>query len=172
MLSIRTGRLLLDELQETDAAGIFALRSDPEVNRYIGRPDQRSIEEAMAFVQKIRNGYLDGGTYYWAIRSKEDTRMAGTICLWNFSADRKTAELGYELLPSFQKKGIMNESVAAVIEFGWKELQLTKLEAYTHRENHASSSLLLRHGFQLEPERKDPDNADIIIFTLAPNHKL
>ena len=54
------------------------------------------------------------------------------ICLWNFSKDYKTAEVGYNLNPNFQKKGIMSESLKSMVNFGFIELYKKRIEAFTH----------------------------------------
>ena len=54
------------------------------------------------------------------------------ICLWNFSKDYKTAEVGYNLNPNFQKKGIMSESLKSVVNFGFIELHKERIEGFTH----------------------------------------
>ena len=162
MRSLGSDRLLLRELEDSDVARIFALRSDPRVNRYINRQTPTNIGEAEAFIEKIKKGGT-GESYYWAITLKEDPELIGTICIWNVSADGKTAELGYELSPSMQGRGIMNEAIGMVIDFAFSE-GLTRLEAFTHRENSASTKLLLKHRFVLDEGRKDDDNPNIIIY--------
>ena len=69
--------------------------------------------------------------------------MIGTISLWKFSEDKKTAEVGYDLNPVFHNKGIMTEALNCVLKYGFTQLQLDKIEAYTHKENQASRKLLL-----------------------------
>jgi RimJ/RimL family protein N-acetyltransferase len=163
MRSLGSDRLLLRELEDSDVTGIFALRSDPQVNRYINRQAPKKIEEAEAFIETVKKGVATGESYYWAITLKENPGLVGTICLWNLSADRKTAELGYELCPSIQGKGIMNEAIGMVIDFAFSE-GFTKLEAFTHRENKASTNLLLKHRFSLDEGRKDENDPDNIIY--------
>ena len=60
--------------------------------------------------------------------------MIGTICFWNESADRKSAELGYELHPEYQGNGYMDEAMKEVIGFAFRS-GFTSLEAYTHKDN-------------------------------------
>ena len=89
--------------------------------------------------------------------------MIGTICFWNLSADRRSAELGFELHPDHQGKGYMDEAMKEVIGFAFRS-GFTCLDAYTHKDNLASTKLLLKHGFVHDEKRKDPDN---MIFSLA-----
>ena len=59
----------------------------------------------------------------------------------------KIAEVGYDLNPIFQRKGIMSEALNKVINFGFNELGLDNIEAYTHIQNENSKKLLEKNGF-------------------------
>src|SRR3982751_1592761 len=108
---LTTTRLLLRRLSIDDAPEIFALRSDPIVNKYLERIKARSIEDAVDFIKKINFGIDADQSIYWAISFKGELGLIGTICLWNFSDEENKAEIGYELLPSYHGKGIMHEAL-------------------------------------------------------------
>lgn len=86
--------------------------------------------------------------------------------MWHFSEDRKVAEVGYDLHPGYQKKGIMSEALNRVMEFGFNELKLTKIEAFTHKDNESSKRLLTRNNFHLVYNRIDEGNLDNVIFEI------
>ena len=86
--------------------------------------------------------------------------------MWNFSEDRKTAEVGYDLSPKSQGKGIMNESLKGVLEFGFANLKLELIEAYTHQKNEPSKKMLERNGFELLVDKKDTDNQDNVVYQI------
>jgi len=157
-------RLILRELDFTDRDVVQFLHSSPEVNKYVDRDILDSPKQADTFIEKIRDGRLSKGWYYWAITLKDDPTMIGSICLWNFSEDRKTAELGYDLNPKHQRQGYMNEAVQLVIQFSIDPLGLETLEAFTHRDNAASARLLEHNIFKLNPDRADENDANNIIF--------
>jgi ribosomal-protein-alanine N-acetyltransferase len=163
---LNTKRLQLRQLTAEDAPHIAALRSDDEVNKYIDRPRKTTLDEAKAFILKINNGFLNNENYYWAITEAASGELIGTICLWNFSNDRSCAEIGYELSRSWQGKGFMTESLDSVISLARDQLQLEKLEAFTHGKNQASRKLLVKFGFVFAPERFDLNNANNFIFEL------
>lgn len=163
---LETERLSLRSLEEADDKEIFAIRSDAEVNRYLGRKATERIEEARDFISKVLNNISENKSYYWAISLKGNPTLCGTICIWNISEDRKTGELGYELHPAQHGKGIMSEALKAVLNFAFSKAGFSTLEAYTHKDNHPSSRLLLNHGFVLQADRKDPDVEDLVIYTL------
>ncbi len=160
-----TQRLVLRQLEETDDEAIFSIRSNDYVNRYIGRPKQTRIEEARAFITMINNGIAGNQSFYWGISLKGNPSLIGTICLWNFSADRKKAELGYELHPDFQGRGIMSEAVKKVISFAFDSLGLSLLEANSHKENTSSTKLLLKNNFIEQQDKKDSENPYNVIYT-------
>jgi len=163
---LSTERLHLVALQKTDDEHIFRLRSDTEVNRFIDRSIPQNIEDARAFIKKIMDGEQDGSREYWVIRLKETNEMLGTICLWNFSEDKKTAEIGYELFPEQNGKGYMSEAIECVINYSFQKLGLNTIEAFTHRDNERSKNILMKHGFVWQPERRDEDVEHNVIYVL------
>jgi len=163
---IKTKRLLLRKLINSDWEMISYLRSDKEVNEFIKRPTAGSKEKALEFILKTNKGIDDQNLNYWAITEKDNNEMIGSICLWNFSQDQKLAEVGYDLSPEFQRKGIMDESLKSILEFGFKKLDLDIIEAYTHKNNESSKKLLERNGFTFVRGKKDEHNQYNIIYEI------
>lgn len=161
---LQTERLLLRRLMPTDWRAISFLRSDKTVNEFVDRPRAESKEEALAFISKIGSAIDNQISYYWAITEKDQDIMIGSICLWNLSTDGKVAEVGYDLSPAFQGKGIMNESLNCLLSFGFDKLHLQVIEAYTHRLNEQSKKLLVKSGFVLAVDKYDEDYVDNIVF--------
>lgn len=157
-------RLELRQLNDSDIHPIFFLRSDSTVNQYIKRVPLRKLSDAEAFISRITKGIEEQTILYWAICLKNSPLLIGTICLWNFNDTHTEAEMGYELHPEHQNKGIMNEAMAMVLEHAEKELHLTAIEAFTHRSNAPSTSLLKKNKFILQPARKDPDVETNVIY--------
>ena len=92
--------------------------------------------------------------------------MIGSISLWNFSEDKKTGEVGYDLSTKHHNTGVMSEALKCVLNYGFNTLQLDKIEAFTHRDNEPSKKLLIKHNFNLIEHRKDVGNLNNIIFEL------
>ena len=168
---LKTERLVLKQLCENDKAAIFLLRSDERVNKYIDRPQQQSIDEALAFINKINMAIEQNQSVYWAISLKNNAELIGTICLWNFSADHQTAELGYELSPTFQGQGIMNEAIEAVLKYAFEIIELESIVAYTHKDNSSSIKLLEKNGFKWEVDKIDEENSSNLIYSLRYEKK-
>ncbi|RDG31640.1 N-acetyltransferase [Oceanispirochaeta sp. M1] len=147
---LQSSRLILRKISEQDREQMFRIRQDQDINHYIDRPPLKSEKESQALITKIDAGIENDKWIYWGIGHKESSELIGTICLWNFSEDKTSAELGYELLPDFQKKGLMTEALEAVIDYAFLTLHLKDLKAYTHRDNERSSRLLERFDFTVQ----------------------
>ncbi|HEX4374364.1 MAG TPA: GNAT family N-acetyltransferase [Puia sp.] len=162
-------RLTLRQLDDNDYNEIFALRSDDNLNKYIARRKATNIEEAKEFIKKINAGVNGNKSLYWAICFSDSKKLIGTICLWNLSEDKTVAEVGYELNPTYQKMGIMNEALQCVINYGFNEIGLTTIEAYTHKDNSSSSRLLKKNNFKIDDLKKDEEGINNVIYSLKKN---
>lgn len=155
-----TERLLLRRLEQTDAADFVNLRCDILVNQYLNRPKTITMPEAKAYIDKIENG-LNKKWFYWAICLKDNPMLIGTVCLWNFNKKNESADVGYELAPAFQGKGLMQEALLKIVEFGFETADFKRIIAYTHSGNERSKSLLQKAGFvrdlSLEKELHESD---------------
>ncbi len=149
---ILTENLILRKLKISDKSDIFAIRSHKRIAEYLDRPLCKSFEEAQHFINKINDGVEKDEWFYWAVTDKIDSAFMGTICLWNFSEDRSVAEVGFEMLPFYQGKGIMREALGTIIHLGFEKLQLISIEGMVHKENLRSIKLLEKNGFELKGE--------------------
>jgi len=165
---IDTERLLLRELTLNDAAEIFELRSDVGHNQYIDRPLAATIEDAKDFINKIAAYTLSGQSYFWVVTDKATSGFAGTVTLWNLDKENNKAEIGYELLPAHQGKGLMHEAVEAVLQFAFEQMQFTTIEAWTHPDNERSAHLLKSFDFvrNTAAEQQNPPDVTEHIYTL------
>lgn len=163
---LTTQRLLLRQLNKSDDLTLYALRTDERVNKYIVRRLHSDISETRKFIKMINDGILKRNWLYWAICLPDRPELIGTICLWNFSDDQSTAEIGYELHPDYHGMGYMDEAVKQIIRYSFDILWVKKLEAFTHRDNIASAKLLEKNGFVRDTGRRDAENPGNIIFCL------
>src|SRR5215203_6647917 len=145
---LKTERLTLRQLISSDDKEIFALRSDDNVNKYLDRKPSKSIDDAKNFIQTVNENIERNDSIYWAITLNGTDKLIGTICLFHFSEDHLKAEIGYELLPDFQGKGLMQEAASKVMHFGFQHLRLNLIEAYTHSQNESSTRLLQKLNFK------------------------
>jgi len=147
---LRTVRLYLWPLRETDAPTLLALRSNEQVGRYIGWEPKQSVEEVLALIRNIAKNTADNTGISWAIVRPEEDVLLGTIGFWPLVPEHHRAELGYALHPNYWQQGLMGEAMAAVLDFGFHTLHLHSVEANVNPGNTASIRLLERQGFVRE----------------------
>jgi [ribosomal protein S5]-alanine N-acetyltransferase len=164
-----TERLTLRQLSIDDEQDIFALRSDPKINKFLYRQLCKTTEDAKSFINNVTENVAKGGTYYWAISFTDTKQLVGTICLFDLSSEESSCEMGYELMMKFQGQGIMQEAAQTVIDFVFQTLKLKKILAFTHYENQNSTNLLLKLNF-LKSLESYKENPNLNIFTLTQQH--
>jgi ribosomal-protein-alanine N-acetyltransferase len=149
LTNLSTERLLLRELRLEDAEEIFRLRSDENVNAFLDRQKAVTIDDARDFIEKISVFSARNEGIFWAITLIGETKLIGAIVFWNIEWENNKAEIGYELLPEYQGKGIMTEALKKVIEFGFGKLKFTTIMADPKEKNEKSIKLLETLGFVL-----------------------
>lgn len=157
---LKTKRLVLRPLTIADADAIAALRSNETVNKYLERVKTTSAEEALLFIDKINNSISNNQSIYWVIALQETNQLIGTICYWNIVAEDDSAEIGYELLPDYHGKGIMQEAITAVINFGFGVMQIKTITASLLATNIASKKLLEKNDFKIDTVEKYKEEHD------------
>ncbi len=146
--NINTDRLHLRRMTQEDANEIYFFRSDEEVTRYTAFTKANNVDDAKIFIEKIENAIDSNESIFWAISLKNETRLIGTICLWNINVEKQTSEIGYMLHPDYQGKGIMQEAIINVIDYGFNNMQCKIIEAGVDPENIASIKVLEKNGFR------------------------
>jgi ribosomal-protein-alanine N-acetyltransferase len=167
--TLPTERLELRKLSEEDKHEIFNLRTDERVNLYLDRDKPENIQDAIDFINYINKGIDKGQSNYWAICLRTNRRLLGTICLWNFSEEEQSAEIGFELSFDAQGKGLMKEAIGAVIHYAFTQSLLARLDAFVRKENSRSIRLLEKNNFILQSETADEHNQLNRIYSLRNN---
>jgi ribosomal-protein-alanine N-acetyltransferase len=144
---LTTEHYTLRQLSAWDENELFAIRSDIDVAEYLDRPLAKSVEEIRQFIEKINNSISKNESIYWVINYKDESKLIGSICLWNISWEESKAEIGFELLPAYQGKGIIQEVLPVIIEFAFKNMKLNLIEGEVDADNLKSIALMVKNGF-------------------------
>jgi len=161
---LTTKNYSLRNLTPADEQEIFALRSSDEINKYLDRPRANTLDDARNFITKIINGIAKNESIFWVVTPKDESKFLGSICLWKISREGAKAEIGFELLPENHGKGIMQEVIPKILQFGFGEMKLKTIEAELSPRNLKSVRLLEKNNFKLAAE--DEENPDSVIYAL------
>ncbi|MBC7814016.1 MAG: GNAT family N-acetyltransferase [Burkholderiales bacterium] len=146
---LTTPRLHLRQLLPTDGAALFVIKSDFEVTKHYGQEPHQSVSDSLAWIDALRTSYARRTDIAWAVTLKDGT-FIGACTLWNLDAGYHHGEIGYELHPTYEKRGFMTEAMSAILDYGFNTLGLHRIEATPFDDNGASKSLLLKLGFTYE----------------------
>src|SRR5258706_3881866 len=145
---LNTAHFILRPLRMDDANEIFELRSNDSVNEFLDRPKAKTIDDAHQFIQKIYERIGRNESILWVVSSESNPKLLGTICLWKISWENSEAEIGYEVLPVNQGKGIMQEVIPKIIEYGFDVMKLRSIMAELSPHNVKSVKLLEKYKFE------------------------
>ena len=148
-LPLHTDRLVLRPLRETDAEALFAIFSDARVMRYWSTPPWTSLQPAQdmiaADLAQTTRDHLRLG-----IELSENGLFLGTCSLFSINCTCRRAEVGYGLGSFAWGQGYMHEALRTLLDFGFGELDLNRIEADIDPRNGASARTLERLGFTRE----------------------
>lgn len=147
---IETERLLIRKLTKEDAPDIFHYASDPETTKFVLFPTHQTVEDTWKFLGPTLEKYEKKEVAPWGIEWKETGRLIGTSDFIWWNPDHKKAEIGFILTKEYWNQGIMSEAVKKLIQFGFEEMELNRIEARCHENNIASARVMEKVGMKLE----------------------
>ncbi|WP_102274144.1 GNAT family N-acetyltransferase [Cytobacillus massiliigabonensis] len=148
---LETDRLLLREIYLYDAPNMFSYFSKDEVTKYYDLESFTSEKEAEDLIRRFQQRYSERKQIRWAITLRDNSdQLIGTCGFHAIEEEHYKAEIGYELHPDFWGQGIMTEVIEAVIQYGFKSMQLNRIEAFYDPRNGSSGRVLEKNGFEFE----------------------
>ena len=154
--TLKTNRLELRQIKEADLENIFRGLSHPDVIKHYG-VSYSTLDDTWEQLEWYVELERTHSGIWWAIILAETREFCGAIGYNNLSREHKKTELGFWLLPNFWKKGIIQESLEPVLEYGFKELHLHRVEAFVETENISSQKALQKQHFQQEGILRDSE---------------
>ncbi|AHV98806.1 GNAT family N-acetyltransferase [Paenibacillus sabinae] len=147
---LATKRATLRPIEYSDLNDIASYCTVPEVSRYTVWDVHKSIEDTKAFIDFVINRYATQKVGPWGIELKESGRIIGSCSFVSWDNNNRRAELGYVLSNQYWNQGIMTEVIRRIIEFGFKDLELIRIEARCLPSNLGSSKVMEKTGMKYE----------------------
>ena len=138
-------------LNTRDAPALFAL---VEANRSYLRQwlpwlDSNRVEQdTLGFITWARRQFADtkdvvAGMWYRGA-------LVGVVGLHGINAANSSASIGYWIAQNWQGRGIVTRSTRAIVDYGFRELQLNRIEIRCAAGNARSCAVPVRLGFTRE----------------------
>jgi ribosomal-protein-alanine N-acetyltransferase len=147
---LESERLLLREMSGDDAPTLFEYFRDPEYTRYVSFEVHSSPEQTKDFITWMADLYQRQDSIRWGIQLKETGGLIGTIGLHFLRRDIRCMEVGYHIGRSYWRRGFATEALRTVVDFGFRDMNLNRIEATHHAGNEASGRVMQKVGFRYE----------------------
>lgn len=149
MPEIETSRLHLRQFSMADLDDLFAIRSDPEVMRFIGAGQPHSMNQVRDALENAISVWKKHSFGRWAIVHKADKKLIGW-CGLAFLDQTEEIEIGYGIAKEYWGGGLTTEAAEATIRYGFEELKLDRIVAVAMPENIASRRIMEKIGMRFE----------------------
>ena len=149
-VTIETNRLMLKGIAPEQMRHLFETFEKAEIKRILGH---RSDEDFEKEAYKHKNGYSSYNRSFilFLLTHKASETIIGRCGIHNWNMDHKRAEIGYVMHDlDFRCKGLMTEALGAILEYGFKQLNLNRIEALVGAGNTPSLRLMEKFKFVRE----------------------
>lgn len=150
---METARLRLRQWRPEDREPFAMLNGDPEVMRYF--PDTLDRRASDALADRIEKLIAEQGWGFWAVALKQSGDFIGFVGLHRPAPElpfSPCVEIGWRLARPYWGRGYAVEAAKAVLAFGFEQLGLDEILAFTVKHNRRSWQLMERLGMVREPE--------------------
>tara|TARA_B100001057_G_scaffold98476_1_gene95220 strand:- start:1914 stop:2438 length:525 start_codon:yes stop_codon:yes gene_type:complete len=157
-------RLIIRPTFEQDAKLIFQLMNTPKFIKYVVDRKISSINDARNYikVKMLAQLYLMGYSSYTLINKSNGDKI-GICGLYN-RAGVDVIDIGFGILPHFERLGYAFESSSRLIKGAFEELEIEEIKAITNQDNISSKNLLKKLGFKLIGKTILPDEKDELLL--------
>ncbi len=143
-------RLTLRCARMTDASDLYEYSRDAVVARHVLWDAHTSMHQTRMYIRYLIRQYRSGQPGTFVIVHTQSQKVIGTIGFMWMQNDHRSAEVGYSLNRSYWNHGYMTEALRMMIDFGFEELGLNRIEAQHECDNPASGQVMLKAGMQKE----------------------
>lgn len=148
--TLTTERLTLRRMKTADWRDMYEYAKEPAVTEYLLWEPHRSPEQTQDYLRFLQTRYRTGDFYDWALIDNEKKKMIGTCGFASLDFVNNSAEVGYVLNPAYWGMGIAAEALRCVMEFGFMELNVHRIEAKYIIGNDRSRRVMEKCGMTFE----------------------
>jgi [ribosomal protein S5]-alanine N-acetyltransferase len=171
--NIDLGNIKLRDLMLSDKEEYYAMMSDPEVVKYLSDEDiPTSVESAEQEIKFWGGLFYRKQSVFWAVADTASNKFIGTVGYNSWNIHNRRAEISYDLMRDHWRKGIMTKALNNALVFGFKNMDLMRIEARTMLENIPSQKILEKVGFKKEGILRNyriirGEPIDVLIYSLV-----
>ena len=153
---LETKRLILRRLIKDDLDSLFELYSDPQVRKYFPE-GTLTYEETKEELEWFLNGHPTHTELgLWATIHKDTGQFIGRCGLLPWTIEgREEVEVAYMIARDYWRRGLGSEAAQGILQYGFEQLNLSRLICLIDRDNEASIKVAKGLGMTFEKEVDD-----------------
>jgi RimJ/RimL family protein N-acetyltransferase len=162
--------------RETDISALVEACRDPEIVRWTRVPERYGQTDARAYLLQRYDAIQTGTAAPFAIVSAADDQwLLGSISLMRFDWRHRRAEVGYWLARAARGGGHATRAVGMICAWGFRALELERIDLLAATSNPASQRVAERGGFTREAVLRSyllgkDERHDMVAFGLLSAH--
>ena len=154
--------LILRNWQESDAKALYEMCCD-ESFRKSGIHCYASVIESQNAIRSWKNN-----NGFKVISDRKNGSFIGFICLADMDRYDGYMEMDYAIAAGYRNKGYATQAVKQMLDYGFKEMNLSVIAAWVRSHNHGSMRVLEKCSFTLEGKLKKHarDKSDTMCYSI------
>ena len=152
-VAITGSRIRLREFRLTDLDASIAVVGDPEVTRSLSFDTRTKADQAERLADDIARAQNDPRPDYYLAIANEADLLTGFVRIG--LGGHRSGEIGYAVRREDWGKGYASEATSLMLDFGFRTLDLHRIQAACGPENRPSQRLLAKLGFTPEGRIRD-----------------
>ena len=152
---LETERLYLVRLTENNIPDLLKIWGDPVVAQHNGFPpmDEVEVKHTLNFNE---DEFRNCRGIRWGILLKSTGKVIGTAGFNRWETNiGNNAMLGADVAQKFWNQGISSEASRCIINYGFSQMKLHRIEAETSPVNYPAQKVLEKLGFTFEGTLRD-----------------
>jgi ribosomal-protein-alanine N-acetyltransferase len=148
--TFETERLFLRRINEDDVRDYFDFASDQLVTTYTIWDSHKSLDDSKKYIEDLIRKYDSKEAYHWGIIDKAINKFIGRTGFINWDAAHQRTEIGFGISSPYWNKGMITEATKQIIEYGFANLGLNRIEGRCNYNNIGSGRAMEKLGMKFE----------------------
>jgi RimJ/RimL family protein N-acetyltransferase len=135
---------------------------NPNVHTYLWQKPILDINEVYSYIEMVQKQYVENKIGRFSTILKETGDLIGWtgIKFVNDHVENGNTnfyDYGYRLNEKFWNKGYATEATKVWLDYGFNQMKINEMNAYTHAQNGASNKVLEKNGMQFMQDYPDKE---------------
>lgn len=139
---LETERLVLRAFHQEDLKDLVCWQKDSGT--------AYTADEAQGFLDFCFSEYAKFGVGPWGLLLKKTGSVVGSCSFCYIHPHRNSGEVNYYVTPQYRGQGLAPEALNAVLEFGFGNIGLDRIQARCRPDNASSERVLQKAGMNFE----------------------